>query len=276
MNLLIADDELIIREGLKSLNWASIGVTRVFAVQNGLEAKECLEKYDIDIAILDIQMPGQTGLELAKFIHQEELNTAVVFLTGYAEFDYARKAIKYGVSEYIVKPFRPREITGVVHEIIKKRNTESSAQRKDQNETVSIAQQVRKYYSATDESCQKIIEEILENYRMEITLDEIAEKYHFSPSYLSRKIKQEAKNSFMEILKAVRLTYAVENILNGMKISDAGYEAGFQDQRYFSQVFKGVFEFSPSELKSNMNGPVPFSDVMVYINDKNKQKKRDE
>ena len=68
MQLLIADDEYIIREGLKSLDWASIGISSVLSAATGIEAQRILNENSIDIAILDIRMPGISGLELADYI----------------------------------------------------------------------------------------------------------------------------------------------------------------------------------------------------------------
>ena len=58
MNLLIADDEAVIRRGLLSLDWKSIGITDVYSVANGVEAKELLLSTSIDLVIFDIRMPG--------------------------------------------------------------------------------------------------------------------------------------------------------------------------------------------------------------------------
>lgn len=66
MNLLIADDEAVIRRGLLSLDWKSIGITDVYSVANGVEAKELLLSTSIDLVIFDIRMPGFSGLELAQ------------------------------------------------------------------------------------------------------------------------------------------------------------------------------------------------------------------
>ena len=86
MQLLIADDEYIIREGLKSLDWASIGISSVLSAGTGIEAQRILNENSIDIAILDIRMPGMSGLELANYIQLSKKQTMVILLTGYAEF----------------------------------------------------------------------------------------------------------------------------------------------------------------------------------------------
>ena len=86
MKMLIADDESIIRKGLLSLDWNSIGIEEVFAAGNGEEARKVLLEENIDIGIFDIRMPGMSGLELAEMIQEQEMDTIVVLLTVFSEF----------------------------------------------------------------------------------------------------------------------------------------------------------------------------------------------
>ena len=102
MNLLIADDEAVIRRGLLSLDWKSIGITDVYLVANGVEAKELLLSTSIDLVIFDIRMPGFSGLELAQMVKERSMDVAVVLLSGFSEFEYARSAMRYGVYEYLL------------------------------------------------------------------------------------------------------------------------------------------------------------------------------
>lgn len=78
MKLLIADDEAVIRRGILSLDWKSIGIDEVFSVSNGEEARELLLAVPVDIVIFDIRMPGMTGLELAAMIKEYSMDMAAV------------------------------------------------------------------------------------------------------------------------------------------------------------------------------------------------------
>lgn len=114
IHLLIADDEAIIRKGLLSLDWESIGVHIVGAVSNGIEALEMVQSQKVDIVLSDIRMPGMDGIELAQFLKSNELCVKMIFLSGYDDFQYAQEATKWGVSEYILKPTKPEEIFSCV------------------------------------------------------------------------------------------------------------------------------------------------------------------
>ena len=99
-----------IRRGLLSLDWKSIGITDVYSVANGVEAKELLLSTSIDLVIFDIRMPGFSGLELAQMVKERSMDVAVVVLSGFSEFEYARSAMRYGVYEYLLKPVSPNEL----------------------------------------------------------------------------------------------------------------------------------------------------------------------
>ena len=108
---LIVDDEQLMRQYL-DLNLSSICsdfcVTGIAC--DGLEALELLQKQSFDLVITDIKMPEMDGLNLAKYIFEAELNTKVIIISGYNEFEYARMALKYGVSDYLLKPLSDASI----------------------------------------------------------------------------------------------------------------------------------------------------------------------
>ena len=107
----------IFENGLLSLPWNTIGIDQTYQAENGLEALEILKKKRIDIVISDIKMPGLSGLELAEYVSKNNLDTAVVLLTGFSEFEYAQKALRNGVLDYMLKPLRPKDILSTVERV---------------------------------------------------------------------------------------------------------------------------------------------------------------
>ncbi|MFD2328718.1 response regulator [Cohnella sp. GCM10020058] len=111
MNILIADDELIFREYLRRvIDWERYGFRIAGEAKHGLEALELAAAQPPDIALVDITMPFMDGLELAERLKREYPDTSVVLVTGHNEFDYARRALKLGVEDYILKPFSKEEL----------------------------------------------------------------------------------------------------------------------------------------------------------------------
>ena len=255
MRLLIADDEKNIRNGLLSLPWNTLGIQKVYQAENGLEALEILEGKQIDIVISDIKMPGLSGLELAEFVQKNSLDTAVVLLTGFSEFEYAQKALRNGVLDYMLKPLRPKDILATVlkvKETLEKRRYkekvveryEGAANSRDYQEQISW------HFRGVNEQAMEILKDVAQNFSQGVSLNSLAEKYHYSVAYLSRMIKKETGFSFSEILNSIRLAQAAELLQKDCgKISMAGEMAGFSDQKYFSQVFKKAFGVSPGEFR---------------------------
>ncbi|MEE0810000.1 response regulator transcription factor [Blautia sp.] len=255
MRLLIADDEKNIRNGLLSLPWNTIGIQKVYQAENGLEALKILEEKQIDIVISDIKMPGLSGLELAEFVQKNSLDTAVVLLTGFSEFEYAQKALRNGVLDYMLKPLRPKDILATVlkvKETLEKRRYkekvveryEGAANSRDYQEQISW------HFRGVNEQAMEILKDVAQNFSQGVSLNSLAEKYHYSVAYLSRMIKKETGFSFSEILNSIRLAQAAELLQKDCgKISMAGEMAGFSDQKYFSQVFKKAFGVSPGEFR---------------------------
>lgn len=258
MNLLIADDEAVIRRGLLSLDWKSIGITDVYSVANGVEAKELLLSTSIDLVIFDIRMPGFSGLELAQMVKERSMDVAVVLLSGFSEFEYARSAMRYGVYEYLLKPVSPNELMetmhNVMHRLEQKRFEQKLLSQKDEfGEKHDAVSQVNSLFVQSSNTIKSILTDIAQNYEQNISLSDLAEKYHFSESYISRKIKKETGYTFVDILNEIRLMCAASLIKTGEKISDVCEKTGFNDQHYFSQLFKKTFGCTPSNYR-NENG----------------------
>jgi Response regulator containing CheY-like receiver domain and AraC-type DNA-binding domain len=117
--LIIIDDDDYVIEGLKKfIDWRGIGVEIVDTASNGEEGISKIRQLRPDIVLTDISMPIMDGIEMTRIIHQEGIEARVVILTGYSEFDYAREAIKYGVSEYILKPSMPDEICNIIKRVV--------------------------------------------------------------------------------------------------------------------------------------------------------------
>lgn len=114
-SIILADDEQQILYGMKKgIEWEKLGFRVAGVAQNGKEALELMEEVHPDLVISDIKMPFMDGLELAKHIHEDYMNTKVILFSGWDDFEYARLAISYGVSEYIMKPINYEEMQNLL------------------------------------------------------------------------------------------------------------------------------------------------------------------
>lgn len=111
LKVLIADDEQLICRLVQILaDWDALGMEVAGTAENGLEALEKIESLQPDILITDIRMPGLSGLELIARAKERKPDLEVIIISGYAHFEYAQSAIKFGVGNYLLKPIKKEEL----------------------------------------------------------------------------------------------------------------------------------------------------------------------
>ena len=124
--LLIAEDEAILREGVRE-ELTEMGLFEIDTACNGVEALTMATAKDYDAILLDIRMPKMDGMELLEKLQAAGNDSIKFIMSGYAEFDYAQKGIKFGVSDYIVKPLTPDKICCIgekIYQMIEQKRAE--------------------------------------------------------------------------------------------------------------------------------------------------------
>ncbi len=145
LSLLIADDEMVIRQSLvEYINWESIGVEVVACCANGLEALDDCIDHSPNIVLTDIKMPGMNGLELIEQLQLMNYDTEFIVLSGFREFDFARKAIDLGVSSYVLKPISEEQVLATVAEAARKSELKKSV-RDSLADAIQLQKQLRRY-----------------------------------------------------------------------------------------------------------------------------------
>ena len=119
--LLIADDEPKIRKGIRRIiNWEQYGICDIVEAEDGEQALEIIQNNNINIMLLDINMPFLNGIQLLEKIQQIDSRISIIIISGYDEFSYAQKALKYNVLEYILKPVNKNELENVIRKALDK------------------------------------------------------------------------------------------------------------------------------------------------------------
>lgn len=118
LKVVIADDEVRICQLIQALvNWEEMGMEIAGTANNGIDACEVIEKVCPDILITDIRMPGCSGLELIEKIKKTKPELEIIIISGYAHFEYAQQAIRYGVGYYLLKPINKVELMGILEKL---------------------------------------------------------------------------------------------------------------------------------------------------------------
>jgi two-component system, NarL family, invasion response regulator UvrY len=119
MNILIADDHPVVRQGLRQMLQAEADLNVVGEAKNGHEVVDISKKVEWDVAVLDYNMPGRTGLELVKELKQRHPGRPVLILSMYPEERYALRALKAGAAGYITKESAPGELVTAIRKVAK-------------------------------------------------------------------------------------------------------------------------------------------------------------
>lgn len=113
--IMLVDDEEEVRKAIiRQMDWEQLGFTVVGDAENGEDALEKMEQLEPDVVITDIRMPYMDGLSLTARIREKYPSTKILIFSGYDDFEYAQKAIKLNVTEYILKPVNGQELAQIL------------------------------------------------------------------------------------------------------------------------------------------------------------------
>lgn len=238
----IADDEMWVIIGLKKLiEKSGLPFCVIGEANNGVTALEELEKRKPDIVFTDIRMPGCDGLELIRRVREKQLKSRIVFISGYADFEYARTAMRLEAFDYLLKPIEQEKLNDVLQRLIAEMGGPCETE-EDQDEEIIHPSIIK-----------RMVKEIQASYTENITLTGLAEKYGISVGHLSNLLKEELGFSFSEYLTAKRIQKAKELLANeSLSIDRIAEAVGYNDYFYFTKVFKKSVGISPSKYRKNL------------------------
>lgn len=224
MNILLVDDELLELEQLEYLIHGKFPAWKIFKAQDASQAMQIVKQHDILLALLDIQLPGKSGLELALEL-SSTYSMDIIMVTAYQNFEYAQASIRLGVIDYITKPVIEDELMAVL----------------------SRYERLGRY----SEQIIQALKIIHEEYSEKLTLNYIASKIHINPAYFSRKFHEEVGMGFSEYLNDFRLKEAQKMLIDSPELSihTISERCGFNSQHYFSQIFRKVTGYSPRDFR---------------------------
>lgn len=233
MKLLIADDEDSIRNGIvKYVQLHTDRFDTVLAARNGQEAVDIIFRDRPQIMCLDIQMPVMSGIEVMEEASRTGLLPYTIVLSGYGEFEYCQRALRYGAKNYLLKPVRSSDILNMLitaADLIEGIPEEAI----DKNNIV-----------------ERAIRFMQDNYHKNLRLNDVAEKVGISPGYLSTLISKNKDRVFVDLLNEIRIERACTYLEQGtLKTYEIAYKVGFQDEKYFSKVFKKIMGMTPAEYR---------------------------
>jgi len=243
-DLLVVDDEDIIREGLGSYDWAPLGFRVCEAASNGAKAIDYLKGNHVDVVITDIRMPTLDGLELSRWIHDRRRSVKVVLLTVYKDFEYARTALSLGVSTYLLKPIDLDELARTFSALRKELDEERIASGTPSAPAISPSDT-----SATS-AVMKAVEYLNGHFCDPINLESLAKVAEMNACYFSSQFKIVTGWNYQEYLAKLRIGEAQRLLQDPCRrVSEAGRMVGYENTKYFTDVFKRKTGMTPTEYK---------------------------
>lgn len=241
MKLLIADDELYMAEYIQKLvDWKEYGFDQVFTANGGSMARDILQEFVPELLITDIKMPRISGLDLSAFIEEKKYPTKVIIISGYSEFEYAKQALRYGVSEYLVKPVLKGDLEETLERILQKNFVKEKKKGEDKiclaGDKNALISYVKNY--------------IYENFDQPLSLDVLGEAVHLHPAYLSKVFKEVTNRNVSGYITDIRMQKAAELLeQTELKIHEVMELIGYRKSQYFSRLFREKFGVTPVEYR---------------------------
>lgn len=200
--VLIVDDERIEREGIKFLLLQEEPNCEVLEAANGKQALALLRGEQVDLLLTDIKMPHMDGLELAQRGRAENKNLKIVIFSGYSDFSFAQKAMRFGVTEYILKPADPEIFRTTVRKLLNEIEEQKNQERRDQKEQNFLQQYFLQNYLYTgnkeilDEARDLIDLEQWNQWHCAIMIESGKAFFDTAQDTIAEEIGQELRRSF--------------------------------------------------------------------------------
>lgn len=240
--VLITDDEKPVRIAISKLGaWAKYHIDPPVYAENGKDALKAVFEIHPSIVFVDIEMPIMNGIEFLKQVYGTQEKCEFVVISGYDDFSYAQSAIRYGVTDYLLKPVIPEDLNGAIDKIMRRLYPDEDFSKEPEDEALSAEQVVELIHHTIDTK-----------YSEDIGIQDFADRYFFSKEYLSRLFKSEYKTGIYEYLTDTRMRRAEELLCDpDIKITDIAARVGYPDNNYFSKAFRNYCGMRPSEFRKS-------------------------
>lgn len=208
---------------------------------------------DIDVVVLDYRLPDMSGLEVLRKIRRMKPHIPVIFITGYGDEEVAVKAFRYGVRDYLKKPFSYDEFLRTLE-----RSLSTAFSDKDGAETVFLDERDGPAdgigsinSSAIKYNLQRAVIYINNNYMSKISLDKVAREACASKYHFSREFKKSLGCTYKDYVNKIRMEKAKELLKSTkMSITEAAFSVGYPDLTNFERIFKRIMGCTPKEYKN--------------------------
>lgn len=236
--VIVADDERLIAENIARKICQANAHFEVAAIAgDGLAALEQARELLPDVVFSDIKMPELDGIGLIRQLREEAPEILTVIISGYNDFEYARSAIQFGVTDYLLKPVNPEELSQVLQQMERMLLTRAGELAPSRGDSpAEIVAQVQAY--------------LRENYAKQVDFSALARMQCVSAPYLSRIFHDRTGVSPSRYLTDLRMTAARKMLRDTeLSVKEIAERTGYPDPFHFSRTFKTAVGLNPTQYR---------------------------
>ncbi len=237
--ILLVDDERGIAEGLSVLlsgmgePWEITGIA-----EDGAQAMDMVHRTDPDIVITDIRMPVMDGLEMIRQLHAEGCRSRFIILSGYADFEYARQAMRLGVRVYVTKPVDEDELADAIRSLLA-----------DMSREGQLNPAAGKTAGARD-TFDELLAYVKAHYSEDLTQQELSERFYLNPVYISQLFRKRTGMTYQSYITGLRIERACQYLdETDLMVYEISERVGYSDAVYFSRVFEKTVGMRPTDYR---------------------------
>ena len=258
MKLLMVNDAVLeLHTMAREVPWDRCGISEVRLAESADQARAIMNAERVDILLCDIEMPGEDGISLIRWIREKSLDIDCILLTCHVDFSYAKAAITLGCREYIVLPAAYSEITDTVSRIVAQRTRRLEEDRLRQYGKAWLHSQTEQFQEQdqsarapspkeTVRKCEDYIMQHLDDE--ELNVSGIGAQFFLNPIYLSRIFKKEKGMGLNQWIMTQRMELAGQLLKEpGLTAVAVAQRCGYANYSYFSTVFKKYYGCTPSQ-----------------------------
>lgn len=275
--LLVDDEPLALRGNRIIIERSGLEIDGIYEATDGQEAWEFLKDHEVDLVITDIKMPRMDGVTLCKMLFQSGKQIKTIIVSGYADFQYAREALRYEVRDYILKPVQRQELIQSISSVLYQSGTEQQKELAyiphreldniltllqqglwlDQEQDIeqglaryeNVMQQVSEDYclTASEDFCRLLEEKLMLKTGQLLTLqpefpkglrkEQILALTAGFVVALKRELFSRRQADYTEVLLDMANKYLEENYAEDITLAELAARTGFS-VNYFSRIFK--------------------------------------
>lgn len=261
MNLLIVNDEMLTAETMRSdIDWKIYGIDEVYTAYDAGQAKEVIQEQAVEIMLCDIEMPGDNGIELLRWVREKDFPIECIFLTCHPKFSYAQEAITLNCQDYILIPARYEDIGAGVLKVVRRIQENREAMKLQEYGKRAVKEQIDQAAEqyGKKKTGRDLVEEIADYIAHnigseELSVNELGKQFYMHPVYMNRIFKKEKKISVSQYINEERMKLAAELLKSGqLSANIVAEQVGYHAYSNFSNMFKKYYGCSPTEfLKKN-------------------------